>query len=209
MDILIVEDSVRERERLETLFGGLGYTVSSCDSVAEAEQIFAKESIRCAILDIGLTDRSGSVLFQLLKDSQPGCEIIIFTGNPSPYLKQRFIKEGAVAYVVKGSEGASGEAFHRLIENTIGAPASSGEMGDGGGVRGTPLLDFLREHISPPHQGLFFDTDGGFPPCPQCGSREYLVTFSQELQAPPLLKGKVLCAECSHELDPTLADGEE
>ena len=35
--------------------------------------------------------------------------IIIFTGNPSAHLQQRFLAEGAVDYIVKGSSQAKGE----------------------------------------------------------------------------------------------------
>ncbi len=205
MDILIVEDSVRERERLQTMFTELGYQVNSCDSVSEAEKLFQKESIKCAVLDIGLTDRSGSVLFQSLKSAQPDCQVIIFTGNPSPYLKQRFLREGALAYVVKGSEGASNEAFQRLILNTIGEPDNQTPTE----AHGRPLEEFLRLFIPSQSQSLFFDTDGGFPPCNVCGSRDYLVSFSHEIQIPPSVKGKVYCSECGAQLDPTLSDGEE
>ncbi|MCB0328760.1 MAG: response regulator [Bdellovibrionales bacterium] len=205
MDILIVEDSVRERERLQTMFTELGYQVSSCDSVSEAEKLFQKETIKCAVLDIGLTDRSGSVLFQSLKSAQPDCQVIIFTGNPSPYLKQRFLREGALAYVVKGSEAASNESFQRLVVSAIGDADAQTPIE----AQGRPLEEFLRLFIPAQSQSLFFDTDGGFPPCGECGSREYLVTFSHEIQIPPFVKGKVYCSECGVQLDPTLSDGEE
>lgn len=204
MDILIVEDSVRERERLQTLFAGLGYKVQSCDSVAEAERLFEKSQVRCAIIDIGLTDRSGSVLFQSLKAAQPQCQVIIFTGNPSPYLKQRFLREGAFAYVVKGSDGANSESFQRLVSEAIGDAASLGKSES----YDRSLVDFLRHYIPPSGQSLFYDADGGFPPCTECGSRNYCISFGNDIQIPPTVVGKVLCGQCGAVLDPTLADGE-
>ncbi|MCB0319825.1 MAG: response regulator [Bdellovibrionales bacterium] len=204
MDVLVVEDSLRERERLKSLFDELGYSVNSCDSVQQAEEYLRHELVKLVILDIGLTDRSGSVLFQTLRSIQPACRVIIFTGNPSPYLKQRFLKEGAVHYVVKGSEGASNEAFQRMVQDLIGDPQSSLPQVESG----TNLTDFLRDYIAPNSRALFYDASGEFPPCTACGSRKYVVTFAHEIQVPPLVQGKVCCEGCGAPLDPSVGDDE-
>ena len=204
MDILIVEDSLRERERLSELFENSGFSVESCESVDEAEQIVHREALRLVVLDIGLSDRSGTVLFQHIRKQQPDCKVIIFTGNPSPYLKQRFLSEGAVEYVLKGSPNASSEAFSRLVGEYLDSSSrnSDGEKR----VTGTPLNAFLREHLTPQSQLLFYEDDKKFAACHSCGSREYAVTFSHQLQVPPEVLGKVICLNCGSDFDPTLDD---
>ncbi len=92
-DILVVEDGVKERERLRNLFTKEGYKVSACESVGEAEEELKTQNFRLAILDIGLSDKSGSYLFNSIKRLNKVTYIIIFTGNPSVHLKQRFIYE--------------------------------------------------------------------------------------------------------------------
>ena len=90
-DILVVEDGPQERERLERLFQNSGYSVQTCATVGEAERCLQTESYRVAILDIGLSDKSGSYLFNLLKRAGRSSYVVIFTGNPSVHLKQRFL----------------------------------------------------------------------------------------------------------------------
>ena len=76
-DILIVEDGRHERERLESLFADAGYMVTACESVADAESALEQDQFRMAILDIGLNDKSGSYLFNSLKQDDSVSYIII------------------------------------------------------------------------------------------------------------------------------------
>jgi len=115
-DILIVEDGRQERERLEQLFSASGYSVSACESVGEAEKLLQRERYRLAILDIGLNDKSGSYLFSSLKQGDRASYVIIFTGNPSVHLKQRFLAEGAVDYIVKASLQAQNDNLLRRAQ---------------------------------------------------------------------------------------------
>src|SRR5437016_4051940 len=119
-DILVVEDGRKERDRLQALFSGAGYSVVACESVGEAEKYLTQEGFRLAILDIGLSDKSGSYLFNTIKRGGRVSYIIIFTGNPSVHLKQRFIDEGAVDYIVKGSPQAKNDLLLNRITEIIG-----------------------------------------------------------------------------------------
>lgn len=122
-DILIVEDSPIERNRLEGLFCGAGFSVSAAESVQEAEALLESSQFRLAVLDVGLGDKSGSYLFESLVRSGEISFIVIFTGNPSVHLKQRFLDAGAVSYVAKASTAASSENFLHLVYSLLGAPA--------------------------------------------------------------------------------------
>lgn len=196
-DIIIVEDGRAERERLQKLFQSSGYTVVACESVGEAENSLLHEEFRLAILDIGLSDRSGSYLFNAIKRQKRVSYIVIFTGNPSVHLKQRFTDEGAVDYIVKGSPQAQNEAFLGRVREIIGEPY-------GQSPAGIDLEEFLGKFISETSRKLFLDMHNSLPECPGCSSRRYVVTFADQAQMPPDITGKVLCAACGREMDPEI-----
>lgn len=188
-DILIVEDSNSERERLEKVFQEAGYSTVVCESVGEAERQIAQESFRLAILDIGLNDRSGSHLFATLKRGGKVSYIIIFTGNPSVHLKQRFLDEGAVDYVVKASHQAKSDQLLARVQELIGEPQQRHP-------EGVALEAFLGAHVPESSRKLFLDMQNSYPPCKSCGSQSYVVTFAHETQMPPEIRGLVVCSGC-------------
>ncbi|MDC0357519.1 response regulator [Oligoflexia bacterium] len=195
-DIIIVEDGCQERERLEQLFTNEGYQVVACESVTDAELVLQREDFRLAILDIGLNDKSGSYLFNTLRRNQRVSYVIIFTGNPSVHLKQRFMEEGAVDYIVKASPQAQNENFLRRVQELLGE--SSQSVSDG-----IALDDFLR-YVSEKSQQLFLDMNNAYPECKGCGSHDYLVTFSHKAQMPPDISGEVICSSCGKIMDPEI-----
>jgi len=194
-DILIVEDGQPERERLEQLFRERGFSVVACASVSEAERTLQLDSFRLALLDIGLSDRSGSYLFSAIKRSGRVPQIVIFTGNPSVHLKQRFMDEGATDYIVKGSLAAQNDNLIRRIEELIGAPQKSS-------FEGIALDDFLARYVTDRSRKLFLESDGSYPGCGSCKSKDYVVTFSHQAQLPPNVQGQVVCAQCGKPMDP-------
>lgn len=199
-DILIVEDGKQYRERLAKLFTDKGYSVESFESVGDAEECLAKESFRLAILDIGLGDRSGSLLFSDIRARDRASFIVIFTGNPSVHLKQRFLAEGAADYIVKGSPQARNEQFLGRVQELIGEP-----QGDSA-ASGIPLEEFVRSYVAPESQALFFDSEDEVPSCLSCGARSYVVCFAHEAQMPPDIRGKVCCEACGAPMDPEITE---
>lgn len=194
-DILIVEDGTNERERLTKLFSGAGYSAIGCSSVQEAEKCLQVDNFRLAVLDIGLGDKSGSYLFNIIKRAGKVPNIIIFTGNPSVHLKQRFMEEGAVDYIVKGSAQAQNENFLLRVREIIGeAQAVSDE--------GIELELFLDKYVTASSKKLFLDMDNSLPPCKECGLVHYKVIFSHQTQVPPGVVGQVVCAGCNRPMDP-------
>ncbi len=196
-DILIVEDGFHERERLCKLFSAAHYSVSSAETVGEAEKILAQEHFRLIILDIGLGDKSGSYLFERIKNQPRVPYVIILTGNPSIHLKQRFLDEGAAAYLVKASPAASNEALIGSINSLLGKPHQQ-EM------TGIALEEFLQRYVTESSRQLFLDAAMQMPPCKRCGKRSYLVSFMYKTQLPPLIEGKVVCTACGCEMDAEL-----
>jgi len=194
-DILIVEDGLHERERLVELFSTNNYAVQSAESVSEAERLLELEQFRLAILDIGLGDKSGSSLFNALKRSSRVPYIIVLTGNPSIHLKQRFLDEGAVDYIVKASAAAENDALLERVKGLLGASTVNETLG-------IQLDDFLRLCISDEIRPLFLDQNGQAPNCSQCGARDFLVSFSDKTQLPPTVEGRVICSSCGAPMDP-------
>ncbi|MCB0339849.1 MAG: response regulator [Bdellovibrionales bacterium] len=194
-DILVVEDGKKERERLEALFTGAGYSVLSCESVAEAEECLNREGFRLAVLDIGLSDKSGSHLFNTIQQGGKVSYIVIFTGNPSVHLKQRFMDEGAVDYIIKGSPQANNEQLLSRVKEIIGAAATTK-------IEGIELEYFLDRYVEDTSKQLYLDMDDSFPACRKCNSKEYVVTFSHKPQVPPEVNGLVVCSSCGDPMDP-------
>lgn len=197
-DIIIVEDRSSERERLQKLFEGAEYETIACASVAEAQQSFKQGGFRLAILDIGLDDRSGSFLFHEIRTNHSDCEVIIFTGNPSVHLKQRFLQEGAVDYIVKGTHEAQGPSFLARVRSLIGA---------GGNRRpsGLPLQEFVERCLSRESKPMFRGKEEGSEPrCEKCDADTFTVVFNHENQFPPHVNGIVQCAQCGQRLEPRI-----
>lgn len=194
-DVLIVEDGQAERERLRDLFNSAGYRVIACSTVSEAEKVLEAAEFKIAFFDIGLNDRSGSYLFSSVKKSGRIANIIIYTGNPSGHLRQRFQREGASDYIVKGSSQATSERLLERVSELIGEPQESC-------FSGVELTKFLKEHIPAKSWLMFFDSDSKVPPCGKCGAKEYLVTFAQQPQVPPQINGLVICSLCGQPMDP-------
>ena len=198
-DILVVEDGKSERDRLQKLFTDAGYGVDVCESVGEAEKAVQRETYRLAVLDIGLNDKSGSLLFTALRRGDRVTYIVIFTGNPSIHLKQRFLNEGAVDYIVKGSAAAQSDTFLSRIRDILGGSAISADQ------LGLPLEEFLRRCVTPVSRGLFLAGDGTVPSCQKCSSQSYVVTFASQPQVPPGVIGVVVCAQCGSAMDPEIS----
>ena len=196
-DILVVEDGTKERERLKNLFSKDGYNVSACESVQEAEEELKSNSFRLAILDIGLSDKSGSYLFNTIKRLNKVNYIIIFTGNPSVHLKQRFLEEGATDYIVKASVEAQNERFLARVKEIIGAPVKQSS-------EGIDLRLFLSKYVSDVSRKLFFDETDKFPICKDCGGEKYVVVFNHKTQMPPEVIGQVVCEACGTMMDPDI-----
>ena len=219
-DILIVEDGLHERERLTKLFANAGYLVDAAEGVEEAKSILSQNQFRLIVLDVGLGDKSGSYLFEYIRTSGVAPYVIIFTGNPSVHLKQRFLDEGAVAYIVKASLEAENKAFLGTVQTFLGVgrdlpvyvetkSESSKDVFKNSSHKDVfknaiPLETFISNYVDESSRGLFLDADNKIPPCAHCGKSDYIVIFHHKTQLPPLVEGRVVCALCSREMDPEL-----
>ena len=196
-DILIVEDRAQEREALVKCFSKEGFSVQSVRSAGEAEQCLLTEKFRLAVLDIGLGDRSGTHVFDVMIKESRVASIIILTGNPSVHLKQRFLERGADKYIVKGSREAASGALIQTAKSLL--EESSVSL-----INGIDLKSFLLNHLPAESRSFFLDPLGDLPACSSCGENNYIVIFSHKIQLPPLIEGRAECEHCGTVLDPKL-----
>lgn len=196
-DILVVEDGKQERERLVKLFSDAGYSVLAFENVTDAEACLQNEHFRLAVLDIGLEDRSGSYLFGIIKRNGSADDVIIFTGNPSVHLRRRFIDEGACDYIVKASIQSQDDNFLMRVKEIIGEPLPCQ-------INGIELSYFMEHYLSQSSRQFFVDDENHFFRCTNCGSQEYVVSFTDQTQMPPEILGVVVCASCGTKLDPKI-----
>lgn len=194
-DILIVEDGLKERERLEQLFLKADYTVNAVDTASKAESLLDLKQYRLCLLDIGLSDKSGSLLFDQIIRKSPKPLVLILTGNPSVYLKQKFIEEGAAGFILKGSAEAESKNLLNTIQSLLGSSSSSKD------VLSIELEEFLKLYIPEISEDFFLNEKGNVKACSACSGTNIIVRFSHKTQLPPLVEGEVVCQSCSEPYD--------
>ena len=195
-DILIVEDGKQEQMRLLQLATDSQYTASAVGGVEQALEEIRNQRYRLVVLDLGLEDQSGLHLFRTLQELPQVPQVLVLTGNPSTHLKQRFLDEGAVGYIYKGSQAASNESlaeiFNSVLSNAVDEQVPT--------YRELSLTEFLRDFVTPASKELFFQQGDELPKC-SCGGSDYRIIFSHRTQLPPLIEGQVCCVECGALLD--------
>lgn len=202
-DVLIVEDNPAEREHLQQAISSAGFVTESTDSVSAAKSLLSEQQFRLALIDVGLSDQSGSHLFEFIRSNDSVPYVIVRTGNPSLHLKQRFLQAGAVAYLVKATPEAAATSVVGLIQSLLGEVSVSAGTKSvlAEKAQGLKLGDFLDRLIGLDSRALFFESDGTLGPCPCCGSTDYVVRFDHQPQIPPEVHGLVVCAECGEKFD--------
>ena len=190
--ILVVEDNVRESERLCRLFSDDGYLVTAVSSAQEAEKELVSNRFFLVFLDISLSDKSGTYLVDLIKATTPSPHIVIQTGNPSVHLKQRFLEQGVSAYIVKATPEAKGEEILAIVRRLQLEPQTE-KLGREYGIE---LQVFLDKCLPSESHGLILSSDRKPSACTSCGSREYMVKFSDAELLPPSVHGKITCKKC-------------
>lgn len=199
-DILIVEDGLQEQARLMKLAADAGYSAMAVGDAEQAIGLLTYQRFRLVILDLGLEGKSGLHLFRQIRELPTRPLVVVLTGNPSTHLKQRFIDEGATAYLLKGSEAAANDSLLDIIKALL----SEGAKEESLQYRSIPLHEFLRDYVTPSSRTLFYAPNDELPECTDCGGKSWLVAFHHKTQLPPLVEGKVCCAQCGANLDPEL-----
>ncbi len=97
--ILLLEDDLDLMDELSDCLWAIGYTVSTANTIAQAEELLA-ESFDMLVLDINLPDGSG---LDLCRRMRPYIRsgIVMFTGRSERELRIQGLKDGADAFLVK------------------------------------------------------------------------------------------------------------
>ncbi len=104
--ILIIDDNGIVREALENFLSGKGYEVSSSADGAAGLAVFKDLNPDLVILDRNIPNMSGSEVFAQIKKLSPEVPIIILTAYDSFSATERYLKDGAAAFISK-AEGIS------------------------------------------------------------------------------------------------------
>lgn len=102
MNILIVEDDDAIRDLIEINLDMVGYKVFTATDGEEGKNMFFKEDIDLALLDIMLPKIDGFELVEIIK--QKDIPVIFITAKDSVYDKVKGLKLGADDYIVKPFE---------------------------------------------------------------------------------------------------------
>jgi DNA-binding NarL/FixJ family response regulator len=102
--VLLVEDDMAVRRRLEGLLLQFGYKLDAvifAASLAEARACLAEQPVALALVDIGLPDGSGIDLIAELHASDPGLAILVISAWCTQDVILSALRAGAVGYVLK------------------------------------------------------------------------------------------------------------
>ncbi len=103
--ILIIEDNPTVVDVTTHLLQRKGWTqVAAAATGREALEWVARQSFGVILLDLGLPDLSGEIVFDGIKERRPEIPIVIVTAKNDIDTAVRFMSEGAFDYVLKGSE---------------------------------------------------------------------------------------------------------
>ncbi len=120
--VLIVEDEKDIRSFTSRVLELEGYRVLQAENGNEGLRLARMNQVALILLDLRLPGRSGWALLVLLK-SEPGlCRVpvIVFTASAAVAERDRALRMGAVAYVVKPLSAAS-------LKETVARVLSPGE----------------------------------------------------------------------------------
>ena len=102
--LLIVEDDKPFLERLSRAMETRGFTVTSCDSVADGLSQIGRSAPAFAVVDLRLGDGNGLDVVSALKQKRPDARAIVLTGYGNIATAVTAVKMGAVDYLSKPAD---------------------------------------------------------------------------------------------------------
>jgi two-component system response regulator RegA len=127
--LLIVEDDKPFLERLSRAMETRGFTVTSCDTVADGLTQIGRSAPAFAVVDLRLGDGNGLDVVSALKQKRPDARAIVLTGYGNIATAVTAVKMGAVDYLSKPADAddvvaallASGQEKSELPNNPMSA----------------------------------------------------------------------------------------
>ncbi len=102
--LLIVEDDKAFNERLSRAMEGRGFSVTSCETVAEGLAHIGQTAPAYAVVDLRLGDGNGLDVVSALKRQRPEARAIVLTGYGNIATAVTAVKMGAVDYLSKPAD---------------------------------------------------------------------------------------------------------
>jgi DNA-binding response OmpR family regulator len=99
--LLIVDDDGLVRENVVLFSERLGFTVTSCATMAKGLEYAATGEYGVMLVDCLLPDGNGMTILEEMSMSHPEVSIIMMTGFPSIEAVIKCLRLGAVDYVIK------------------------------------------------------------------------------------------------------------
>lgn len=99
--ILIADDDTEVRLGAAELLSGMGLEVLQAGTGTEALDIFRRDSLDLALLDVHMPGRDGVEVFQTLRVEDPGLPCILWSGDATDAVAQFLIRSGAAAFLRK------------------------------------------------------------------------------------------------------------
>jgi CheY-like chemotaxis protein len=99
--VLVVDDEPQIVDMLRELLVGLGYTVETARSGAQALQLVPEFKPDAVLLDLQMPGLSGLQVLDRLRLDDPGLPVIIVTGNTDVDVARSTLARGAFDYLRK------------------------------------------------------------------------------------------------------------
>src|SRR5262249_53056602 len=112
--LLVVDDELPVLKVVERLAGKTGFDVVTCADGAEAMRELMRKPADLAMVDLRMPDVNGLELLRQIKQSVPGCEVILMTAYAAVDSAVEAIKLGAREYLTKPFD------FDRVRELLVG-----------------------------------------------------------------------------------------
>lgn len=124
-EILIVDDSIAMRQQLASILEKKWSSISCVGSGEEALRLLREKSFDLVLSDVILTGMSGLQLLKMIKEINPGIEVIIVTGNASSYTAIKALRLGAYDFIVKPIDDEA--ILYNVVERTLEKQALASE----------------------------------------------------------------------------------
>src|SRR5664279_2465924 len=99
--ILIVEDELLFREMYASLLRAEGYLTDTASCGSEAFDLLSQNKYGLVITDLVMPDISGMEILSRIKETDPGIDVIMVTGNADLESAIFALKHGARDYLIK------------------------------------------------------------------------------------------------------------
>lgn len=115
--ILVVDDEPRLLESLASLLRGRHYQVTEAGGGRRACQLIDEETFDLAMLDLRMPEVDGFAVMSHIANRQPGCGVIVVSGESSFTAVSRALRRGALDYIRKPFDP---EELLATVDNVLG-----------------------------------------------------------------------------------------